>query len=131
MKKRISKITLRAILVGALVVSIACLIVYNVRDVLFGAPLSVTMAPDGATLEDTFLPISGMAGHAHELLINGRPVALDKKGNFSDSILLSPGYNIVEVAQKDRFGNEKVKRYHLVVAPPAAVARTNDQTYQQ
>jgi hypothetical protein len=122
MKKRIKKITLKTVLLSALVVSILGLVVYNIRDLLFGAPLSVTIAPNGSTVADTFMPISGKALHAREILINGRAVLVDRKGRFSDSILLSPGYNIIEVALKDRFGNKKVKRYHLVAGSDSAVA---------
>ncbi len=131
MTKQLRKITLKSVLIGMLVVSIAGLVVYNIKDLLFGAPLSVITAKDGATLEDTYLPISGSAAHARELLINGRSVALDRKGKFSDSILLSPGYNIVEVSQRDRFGNEKVERHHFMVITPSTVAQTNGTTYQQ
>lgn len=101
------------------------LVTYNMRDVLFGAPLKVQTTADGATLSGTFMPISGKALHAKMLSINGREVAVDRLGNFNDGILLSPGYNIVEVALKDKFGKEKRTTYHWVVQPATTVATNN------
>lgn len=120
----------KALLYGA-GIAIASLIFYNSKDMIFGAPLRVDTIADGTTLEDAFLPIRGIAGHARELAINGRSVALDRKGNFDDSVLLSPGYNVVEVALKDQFGNRNVKTYHLVVQESATVAAAPSEQYQQ
>lgn len=116
------------ILVGiGLALSLIGLIFYNTRDVVFGAPLTVHTAPDGTTLSDIFEPISGIAKHAKTVQINGRDIAIDRFGHFNDGIVLSPGYNIVEVALKDKFGNEKKTTYHWVVeqntAPIAAVTQ--------
>ncbi|MEK7228246.1 MAG: hypothetical protein AAB681_02735 [Patescibacteria group bacterium] len=106
------------------------LIFYNTKDLLIGAPLSVQTVSDGATVTNSFLPITGKAHHASILQINGRIVALDKNGSFSDGALLSPGYNIVEVATTDRFGKEKRKVFHLVAEPSASVATAQVIHYQ-
>ncbi len=100
------------------------LVVNNMRDRILGTPLIVTTASDGATVESPFLPISGFARHAREILINGRPIAVTREGTFNDEVVLSKGYNIVEIALKDQFGNQKIKTYQIVVSPPDAVALT-------
>lgn len=115
------------ILLGIGVLGLIC---FNMRDLLIGAPIEVSATSDGATLSSPILPISGTARHARTLEINGRQVAVDRAGKFSDEILLSPGYNIVEVALQDQFGKKKVKTYHVVVNPPAAVATTIGSAFQ-
>ncbi len=124
-------LTLPKILLYGAGLAVAGLIFYNSKDMLFGAPLKVETVADGTTLEDAFLPISGIARHARELAINGRSVALDRKGNFNDGVLLSPGYNVVEVALRDQFGNRKVKTYRLVVQENTTVATAPSEQYQQ
>jgi len=104
------------------VCAITVLIVYNMRDIIFGTPLSINASIDGSTVPSLVFPLSGNAGHAKELLINGRPVQIDRNGAFADEILLSEGYNIVEVARIDRFGKEKTRTFHLLSAPTTAVA---------
>ena len=106
------------------------IIFYNTKDLIIGAPLSVQTVNDGATVSNSFLPISGKAHHASILQINGRMVALAKNGSFSDGTLLSPGYNIVEIATTDRFGKEKRKVFHLVAEPSTSVAAALDIHYQ-
>jgi hypothetical protein len=124
--------TLRSGLLAGFIALILALVVYNMRDMLFGAPLTVSAAADGATLEDSFVTLTGAAKHARELQINGRDVPIDRAGSFSDGIILSTGYNIVEVALTDRFGNQKVKTYHWVVSPTDAVAiLPTESPYQQ
>jgi hypothetical protein len=123
-------VTLKVGLLSCIGIMVLGLVAYNVKDLVFGTPLTVATTTDGATLASPFLPITGVARHARELLINGRSVAVDRDGNFTDEVVLSPGYNIVEVAFKDQFGKQKIKTYQVVVTPPAAVATTTSSTYQ-
>ncbi len=104
------------------VIGVFMLVAYNTKDLFFGAPFAVHTAVDGATVTDSFLPIKGVAKHASALEINGRVVAMDKTGTFSDGVVLSPGYNIIEISQRDRFGKEKTKVVHLVAEPTSSVA---------
>lgn len=123
------RITAVALVSGVTLLLILGFIFGNVRDLLFGAPLDIHSVANGTTLSDDFLPIQGNARHAKSVLINGRPVAIDRKGNFADGVLLSPGYNVVEIALQDRFGNEKTKTYHLVLNDSDTVAVVPDDTY--
>ena len=118
-------ITAFALVTGFVLLSVLGFIFGNMRDLLFGAPLSVDTLSNGTTLSDGFLPVKGNAGHAKSVTINGRVVAIDRKGNFADGVLLSPGYNVVEIALRDQFGKEKVKTYHLVLSETDTVATIN------
>lgn len=123
-------ICIKKLVIGTLILGVCALVVYNIRDLVFGTPLQVVAAKDGSTLGDTFLPLSGVARHARELLINGRTVAIDRSGKFTDAIILSPGYNIVEVALLDRFGNTETRTYHWVVETTPLVAQSAGTNYQ-
>jgi hypothetical protein len=120
----------KKITICASLVLVFGIIFYNTKDLIIGAPLSVQTVNDGSTVSNSFLPISGKAHHASVLQINGRMIALDKNGAFSDGTLLSPGYNIVEVTTVDRFGKEKRKILHLVAEPSTSVAAALDIHYQ-
>jgi hypothetical protein len=131
MRKIIGKLTLATILIGILVVGFLGLIAYNVKDMVFGAPLIVHTTADGATVNNSYVAISGYAKHAQSVTINGLVIGVDKQGNFSDGVILSPGYNIVEVAETDRFGKRKDFSYHWVEAPAVSVAQNNVTPYQR
>lgn len=131
MRKIIGKLTLATILLGTLVAGFLGLIVYNVKDMVFGTPFTVKAAADGSTVDSTFIPITGTTKHAQQISINGRIIGVDRQGNFSDGVILSPGYNIVEVAETDRFGKRKTVAYHWVVSPSVSVAQNDVSPYQR
>jgi hypothetical protein len=123
-------LTIKKALLFLGILSIFGLIFYNTKDLFLGVPLSISTVKDGATISDSFLPISGIAKHSSILEINGRTIAVDKAGTFSDGVVLSPGYNIVEIVQQDRFGKEKHKTFHLVAQPSSSVATNMNIHYQ-
>lgn len=124
------QLTLKSGLLCALGIAVIALVGYNMRDRILGTPLIVSTAQSGSTLTSPFLPISGSARHARALLINGRSVPIDRHGTFTDEIVLSPGYNIVEVSLTDQFGGQKTKTYQVVFTAPQAVATADHTPYQ-
>lgn len=101
-------------IIGLALLSIGVFVVHNIKDSIVGAPFSVRMVKDGSVVTEPYLPITGMAKHAAYVHINGRSVPVDTDGNFSDGVLLSPGYNVVTITQEDKFGNQKEKVVHVV-----------------
>lgn len=57
--------------------------------------------------------ISGKTSGAKELRINNNEILLDEKGNFSDTLLLSAGYNIIYLSAKDSLGREKIEKFEI------------------
>jgi uncharacterized protein YfaP (DUF2135 family) len=131
MRKIIGKITLATILTSTLVIGFLGLVIYNSKDMVFGTPLVVHTVADGSTVSDAYLPITGSAQHAQQITINGLPIGVDRQGNFSDGVILSPGYNIVEVAETDRFGKSKTDTLHIVSTPSVSVAQNDISPYQR
>lgn len=124
------KITLKQSVFICTLALVIGVVFYNTKDLFFGAPLSIHTVLDGATVTDAFLPISGSAKHAFGVSINGRAVAIDTNGSFTDGVVLSPGYNIIEIIGQDRFGKEKHKVFHLVAEPSSSVATNMEIHYQ-
>lgn len=125
------KLTLKQITLFFSITALSALIFYNTKDIIFGAPLSLETIHDGETVNENFLPINGKAKHSFEVEINGRQVALSKDGVFSDGVVLSPGYNVIEVKGQDRFGRSKSKTLHLVAIPTPSVASTLEIHYEK
>lgn len=131
MKKIIKKITLITILTGVLALGFLGLVFYNVKDMLFGAPLTVNALADGSTVNSNYVPITGNALHAAQITIDGRPIGIDRQGNFTDGVILAAGYNIVEIAETDQFGKTKDRTYHWVSTPSPTVADNSTSPYQR
>ena len=74
-------------------------------------------AQAGAKVTANVLKITGNAKHATMLSIDDREISIDQNGAFSESLALSPGYNIISIKAKDKFGHSDQKDYKLILAP--------------
>lgn len=66
--------------------------------------------PDGSTISI----IKGQAPKATYITLNGREIFIDKDGNFSESIAFLPGFSIVTLHAKDKFGKTAEKKFEIV-----------------
>jgi len=69
---------------------------------------------DGAVLTENIIKITGNAKNAINLTLNGREISVDQAGNFNETIALLPGYNIISIIAKDKFGYVDEKNYKLI-----------------
>jgi len=105
----------------ALIALFVLILVYSffkTRDLFFGLRLVVSGIADNQSYSDPVLEITGQAKKAKELTINGDEIFVSPEGNFRDLRILLPGYNIITIKAKDRFGKEKKKIYKVVYNHP-------------
>lgn len=57
--------------------------------------------------------IKGNAEKAVHLTINGREIFIDKKGNFTEAVSPLPGYSVITIFAKDKFGKIAEKKFEL------------------
>ncbi len=69
--------------------------------------------------------VSGRVVHANMLLLNGVEISQDLKGTFSESLLLAPGYNIMSIEAKDRYGRTTRKTIELTLLEPKEATSTD------
>lgn len=72
--------------------------------------------------------IKGVAAKATYITLNGREIFIDKNGNFSESIAMLPGFSIVTLNARDKFGKTAEKKFEVVIGENAkAIAfRSNE-----
>jgi hypothetical protein len=58
--------------------------------------------------------ITGNASKAIYLTLNGREIFVDKEGNFSESIVFLPGFSVVTLDARDKFGKTAKKKFEVV-----------------
>jgi len=59
--------------------------------------------------------VKGNAEKAVYISLNGREIFIDKEGNFSESIVILPGFSIVTLNARDKFGKTAEKKFQVVV----------------
>ncbi len=58
--------------------------------------------------------ISGNANKATYIALNGREIFIDKTGNFSEVVAILPGYSVITLNAKDKFGKTDEKKFEMV-----------------
>jgi hypothetical protein len=119
--------------IAGLVVSIlffALIIFYGLfrsRDVLLGIRLDVYDITSGQSVTERVLDLKGLSAHAVKVTVNGQTALLAEDGNWKNTVILLPGYNVITVIAVDKFDKSVSKE--LVVyykAPPDPVAPIPD-----
>jgi hypothetical protein len=102
--------TTKKILVWALILLIAAVIIgyalYASHGFIKGPDIIVS-TPKETSFSTSTVMISGTAIRAKTLTLNGKVIFVDEKGNFSETLLLSPGYNVETIEAQDKFGRIK------------------------
>lgn len=80
---------------------------------LEGPSLVVTFPTDGYSTTSPIIDVTGTTEHAGFISINDRAIYIDEKGEFSETLLLSPGYNIIKIYAKDRYERHIIKIIHI------------------
>ncbi len=114
MTSRISKTSIK---VGSLLIFfliIAVFAFFGSKDLIFGVRIKNVSLANGATLNDSVLKVTGNAKNATNLILNGREISIDQKGNFDETIALLSGYNVIDIRAEDKFGNTDNRDYKLM-----------------
>lgn len=87
---------------------------FRSSDLLFGVKIKNINIIDGAKVTNSVLKITGNAKNATHLTLNGREISIDQKGNWSETIALLLGYNVISIKAQDKFGYVDEKNYKLM-----------------
>lgn len=109
-----AKLTLSLVSGLALAVIVLGYAGYKMKDVFRGPKL--TLASPNLTalpLASELVTISGQATRVAHLRLNDGPIFADSQGQFAEKLLLAPGYNIIKLEARDRFGRVKTELLEL------------------
>ncbi|MBI2046283.1 MAG: Ig-like domain-containing protein [Parcubacteria group bacterium] len=87
---------------------------YQMRDFLTGPVIAIATPQNGETSRTEFVTVSGNAQRISGITLNDRKIFTDTNGLFSEMVVLSPGYNEIEISVKDRFNREKTALLEVV-----------------
>lgn len=100
----------RYLKIGLIIIFSAIVIIYalyQARYLLRGPIITITKPTDGQTVSDPFVTILGSVKNAAYIYVNDLQSFIDADDNLVQNALLSPGYNMVTVKARDRFGRER------------------------
>jgi hypothetical protein len=117
-------LTPRTLIIGTslLVALIAVIYVgFEIRSVLAPPYLSLNEPEDNSNVDGNSILVSGTGEVGAEIYINNQPVLADQNGDFTETLLLSPGLNIIEVTERNKFN--KVSKITRQVTSTAVVEK--------
>ncbi len=102
--------------------SVFLLIIYglfNARNILLGPKIEIFYPSKESETENNMTEIKGRAQNIIFLSLNERPISVDTEGYFEEKMLLSVGFNTIEIKAKDRFKNEVIEKLKIYYKPSA------------
>lgn len=81
--------------------------------IIVGPEITLNNIESGTSTTSPLISISGEAKNTSTLEIDGRKVFTDEKGYFAEKILLYPGYNVISLQAKDKFGASITKSLEI------------------
>lgn len=95
---------------------------FEMKDFVQGPDISIEFPENGATVRESLIAVRGKAANISEIQMNGGKLFTDPEGHFKKDILLSPGYNVIEVRAVDKFGRSVARTLEVVHYAPQPVA---------
>ncbi len=106
---------LRVSLFSLLILSVLGYSLFQAQKLISGPKIIIDSPQNGATASSPFIEITGRAQNASYIRLNGKQIFTDISGKFSEKLLLSPGYNILLLDAKDKFGKTVSKKLELIL----------------
>lgn len=92
---------------------------FDARKLVQGPVVTVSRPQPGETLREVLLTVEGRAENVTRVRVNGRPIALDPSGAFSEKLVTPAGYGTVLIEAENRFGQRTREVVEFVGRPEA------------
>jgi hypothetical protein len=88
---------------------------FQAQKIIVGPVIDIYTPENGATYNMALIEITGRAKNVSFINLNDRKIFTDTAGYFKEKLLLSPGYNILKLDARDKFGSYTEKRLELIL----------------
>jgi len=114
MSRRETKFYLKAIIITLFLIALFGYGAFEVWNYATGPKIIVSSPVNGSAVSESLISIDGQGKNTKEITLNDRPIVVDETGKFSEKILLSYGYNVLELKAEDRFGKKTEQKLQIV-----------------
>lgn len=93
---------------GIFLLFVICLSGYELSKMILGPKIEINDLEKTFSVENSpSITLTGNIRNSILTTLNGRPIYIDTKGNFKETVLLSLGINRIELFAEDKFGKEE------------------------
>jgi hypothetical protein len=87
---------------------------YRTSGIRNGPIITITSPQNNALItNNSQLSVTGNIKNAISVSLDDRKIFLDEAGNFSEKLLLAPGYTIITVKAEDQFNRTALKKLSI------------------
>jgi len=97
-----------------LLLIVATFAIFRSFNYFQGPGLEIYAPINGSIIESSIIKISGQAVRITKISLNGRPINVDEKGNWSETLIVFPGLNLITIKVQDQFGRTVSKQLDIV-----------------
>ena len=90
---------------------------FALKDVLRGPRINIATPTSGYATTTQMITLAGKVIRGNLFFINNATTTIDLKGNFSEQLLLSSGYNIMTLEARDRYGRTSHETIEMILTP--------------
>ncbi len=92
--------------------------IFNAKHLITGPSIEI-FNPTTEELETSknIFAVKGRALNVTMLKLNDRQISIDTEGFFEEKLLLSEGFNIINIEARDRFGKKTLKSRQIYYKP--------------
>ena len=90
---------------------------YEVQRIVMGPKIIIDSPKNGITVSTSSLEIIGTTKNINDISLDDRKIFVDEKGDFDEVLLLSPGYNVIDMKASDKFDSETEKTLEVIYKP--------------
>jgi hypothetical protein len=95
--------------------------------IITGPTISMISPLHGESTSTALISVTGTVTNSKEITLDGRPIFIDLSGKFREKLLLTPGYNIIEVVAGDVQGRKVREAIALTYVPIDETATTTSR----
>jgi len=86
-----------------------CYGIFNARNLIIGPTIEIFSPTKDMETEENTIIVKGQAKNITFISLNEKPISVNMEGLFEEKLLLSPGFNTIEIKARDRFKKETQK----------------------
>ena len=109
-----TKKILRTLILASIVCIVTGYAYFASRDYILGPRIVISEPINGSTHSTSTVLIRCQALRIQDITLNNRPILIDEQGNFSETLLLFPGYNVSLISAQDKFDRTIEYKLELV-----------------
>jgi hypothetical protein len=88
--------------------------IFNFRIFVAGPQIVFKSPTNGSAQEKSLVEIEGLAKNISHITLNDRQIFINQSGEFNETVLLYPGYNVFTVKARDKFNRETENKLEIV-----------------